>query len=214
MAKKRKDPAPAGTDNPYLERFHKVRGHEWLSRGWGRSGISTFRRRDRYVHMFSFAVPAEGALKMIEQYSPIVEVGAGSGYWAWLLRNRGVEIAAYDPHPYDGRPARENSGPGYRWRIKWTPIEKGTHRMVKRHPDRALLLIWPNYNNTWAERALNLYKGDTVIYIGESQGGCCATDEFFRTLYSEWDQTDEVPIPQWDGMHDHMSVHKRHNKRG
>lgn len=51
-------------------------------------------------YVYAFAVPNEAALKVIEQYSPIIEVGAGTGYWASLLRARKViKITALDIAP-------------------------------------------------------------------------------------------------------------------
>ena len=50
--------------------------------------------------MFSCAIPTEGALQAIADLKmPVVEVGCGSGYWARLLRGRGVDVLAYDLHP-------------------------------------------------------------------------------------------------------------------
>ena len=34
-----------------------------------------------------------------KEHSPLVEVGAGTGYWAALLRGRGARVFAYDRDP-------------------------------------------------------------------------------------------------------------------
>ncbi|KAL3666792.1 hypothetical protein V7S43_008412 [Phytophthora oleae] len=47
---------------------------------------------------YSWAIPDERALQIIKHYGPIVEMGAGSGYWARLLQLRGVDVVAYDLH--------------------------------------------------------------------------------------------------------------------
>ena len=46
-----------------------------------------------------FGVPNEAALALVAKYGPLVEVGAGTGYWAALLRARGVDVDAYDVQP-------------------------------------------------------------------------------------------------------------------
>jgi hypothetical protein len=47
-----------------------------------------------------FAIPNNAALEKIKMLGgPIVQVGAGAGYWAALLRIRGVDIVAYDINP-------------------------------------------------------------------------------------------------------------------
>ncbi len=41
---------------------------------------------------------------IIQAYGPIIEIGAGLGYWGRLLRNRGVDYVGYDVRPSpDGR---------------------------------------------------------------------------------------------------------------
>jgi hypothetical protein len=68
--------------------------------------------RMEYVARYAFGVPTEEALAAIAAVSPrgVVEIGAGSGYWAALLRDRGVRVEAYDiapePPPAAGAPAR------------------------------------------------------------------------------------------------------------
>eukprot|EP00271_Cylindrocystis_brebissonii_P019739 TRINITY_DN6186_c0_g1_i1.p1 TRINITY_DN6186_c0_g1~~TRINITY_DN6186_c0_g1_i1.p1 ORF type:complete len:542 (-),score=66.17 TRINITY_DN6186_c0_g1_i1:227-1852(-) len=53
--------------------------------------------------LYSWAVPTEEALAAIAAAAPngLVEMGAGTGYWAMLLRQRGVAVAAYDRRPMD-----------------------------------------------------------------------------------------------------------------
>ena len=48
--------------------------------------------------IFSYALPCERALSAIARHSPagVVELGAGTGLWATLLRKRGVTVHAYD----------------------------------------------------------------------------------------------------------------------
>ncbi|CAM9829753.1 unnamed protein product [Choristocarpus tenellus] len=45
---------------------------------------------------YAWAIPDERALRIIGHFGPIVEVGCGLGYWARLLRDRGVDVTAYD----------------------------------------------------------------------------------------------------------------------
>lgn len=43
--------------------------------------------------------PNDAAIDMLTARSPLVEIGAGTGYWARSLRERGAEITAYDLNP-------------------------------------------------------------------------------------------------------------------
>ena len=49
--------------------------------------------------MLAFAVPSEEALQLICKYSPLVEMGSGTGYWAKLLQERGADVAPIDVSP-------------------------------------------------------------------------------------------------------------------
>lgn len=145
---------------------------------------------------FAWAIPNEEALQTIEKYGPIVEIGAGGGYWAMLLRNRGVKVDAYDESPHSNH-----------WvRYGWSEVAVGSYQ--KAATKKTLLLCWP-YMNDMAENCLWRFQGKTIIYIGEHEGGCCATDQFFEKLRRHFRQVDDVEIPQWPGIHDYLSVWRR-----
>ena len=50
-------------------------------------------------HVASFAIPNEAALATIAENAPLIECGAGTGYWSALLQQRGVDVLAFDSHP-------------------------------------------------------------------------------------------------------------------
>src|SRR5579883_1374914 len=52
-----------------------------------------------YIQKYAHAIPTNTALTAIADFAPIIEIGAGTGYWAFLLRRRGVDIICYDRHP-------------------------------------------------------------------------------------------------------------------
>ena len=50
---------------------------------------------------YAWAIPDERALHILARFSPLIELGAGRGYWARLLRDRGVDIIAFDKYRYN-----------------------------------------------------------------------------------------------------------------
>lgn len=80
---------------------------------------------------------------------------------------------------------------------------------------RSLLICWPPYKprtthgRSHDARALKLYRGPTVIYVGEGDYGCTGSKWFHRILDEEWEQIDESSIPQWHGIHDRLYVYGR-----
>ena len=58
--------------------------------------VRRWRQMDREwpCWMYAFAVPSEEALALLASHAPIVEMGCGTGYWAALLRQRGVKASS------------------------------------------------------------------------------------------------------------------------
>lgn len=89
----------------------------------------------------------------------------------------------------------------------WFPdtIKKdGTVYLQKNNgcPDRTLMLCWPRFGNS----LLKEFKGNTLIFIGESYGGATwALDSDNK----EWILIDEIIIPTWACIHDVMLIYKR-----
>lgn len=133
----------------------------------------------------------------------VVEIGAGSGYWAWQLEQAGVDVAAYDPNP----PADDNqfckAGP-------YTTVLADDATAVKHHQDRALLMVWPPYGGEHARHAMSVYEGDLLIYAGEDWGGCTADDGFYELLEAEWDEVSVAPRHvTWWGTHCRLASYVR-----
>lgn len=168
---------------------------------------------------YSWAIPTENALTAVANYSPrgVVEIGAGGGYWAMLLRERGVDVVAYDPDPI---------GPN-RWHTgrRWATVTGGDHTVVRDHPDRTLLLCWPEADAAWAGEVVQQYAGDTVIHIGEL-GSITTGDDRMHALLgdspcchdqacdcdlppAQFGMIDRVALPNWLPAHDELYVHAR-----
>ena len=50
------------------------------------------------VEKYSWAIPDNQALKILNNFSPLIEIGCGKGYWASLLQKLGTDIIAYDKY--------------------------------------------------------------------------------------------------------------------
>jgi len=161
---------------------------------------------------YAWAIPDERALRIIEEFSPIVEMGAGRGYWAALLRLRGVDTVAYDinlPGPHD------------QWQ-NWTTVLRGGPDKLEKHADRTLLLCYPDdfedSSESVACSSLLNFKGNCCIHIGELMGDSLCRPGCWGRTTSEDAQTFlntafhcilKVPIPSWNTSRDTISVWKR-----
>ena len=187
--------------------------------------------RAEAVRRFAFAIPDEAALAAIARWAPngVVELGAGTGYWAGQLDQRGIDVIAYDTEPAPSGANRWFAGAE-----PWFPVRLGDQRIVEVHPDRCLLLVWPTKDETWAADAIERYHhagGDTVVFVGEGPGGRTGDDRFhvligeldrcYRCAYGLLDvacvcgtsplftPAERIPIPTWAGFEDSLIVLRR-----
>jgi hypothetical protein len=143
---------------------------------------------------FAWAVPTDEAVAIIRKHvNSIVEVGAGSGYWTWLMRQAGITVAAFDLSPPT---------------FTWSDVRRGDERVVQDHPEKALFLCWPPWATGMASGALSAYEGDHIVYVGEWMGGS-ADPYFFALLVSCFECIDSVAIPQWYMRDDQLMVFRR-----
>ncbi len=111
---------------------------------------------------YSYVLPEPNLLDVLQRHSPIVELGAGAGYWAYLLRCMGVDIVAYDNAPL-GAEALNRYHPDIR---PWTDVLRGDITIVSKHRDRSLFLCWPpRFSALW--ETLRYYQGDVVLLVGD-----------------------------------------------
>jgi hypothetical protein len=170
---------------------------------------SPFDERRDLCHKYSWAVPTIGALQRIAALGPVVEIGAGTGYWAYLLRELGVDVLAYDIAPA-GAPGCKNGWHGDA--TSWTKVVKGGPERAAYCPERTLFLCWPPYSNPMAYHALKCYQGNTLVYVGEDSYGCTGDEAFHDLLDSEWER-EWYSIPSYDYIHDGMQVCTRKIKQ-
>ena len=111
---------------------------------------------------YSYVLPDETSLSALGGLGPLVELAAGTGYWAYRLAARGVDVIALDQAPPDGdRPNR------YHAKTRtWTTVASGDETALSEYPDRALFLCWPPLFSSLGE-CLTYYTGEAVALIGD-----------------------------------------------
>ena len=189
--------------NPYLELFQS------LTEAPPSPLLDLAERRRELASLFSWAIPTDAALELLSKYAPLVECGAGMGYWLALLRARGVDAIGYDK----SRPGRKNAY--HRGaRRPWTEIQRRPSvKAARRHADRTLVLCWPPYDDDAASyQTLRAYRGDVVIHIGEREGATGSV-RFHRELALNWTLVEELELPHWPRLQDRVTVYRRNAVR-
>ncbi len=193
-------------DNPYLDLFTILTAAPLPP---AVSEILDLRgRRRELAALFSWAIPTNEALDVLAKHAPLLECGAGMGYWSALLQARGVDVIAYDLAPPNARAVNRFH---IRDRKPWSRIRRGSSEAaVGRHPDRTLFLCWPPYEDDDASyAALRAYRGEIVIYVGERHDGATGSVRFHRELRLNWTLTQEIPLPRWPRLSDTLMVYRR-----
>jgi len=168
-----------------------------------------FMVRADLVAQYAWAIPNDAAIEsVVNLRQPVLEIGAGNGYWASLIAQAGGTVECYDLEP--GGHCKK---PGGQKSALWHPVSEGGPEVIgPQHKDHALLLVWPPYNKPMGTDCLLQYmkiEGRTVVYVGEGQYGCTADDEFHRILDAHWDLQRTVTLPCWQGIHDNLYVYGR-----
>ena len=210
--------------NPLLDAHRLVGGRH------GQEGAD----RDTLIARYGFAIPNDEALGVVARHARngVVEIGAGTGYWARLLHEVGVDVLAYDldPPPSPTNPWFAGSAP-------WFPVGTADEAVVADHAERTLLLLWPTRKEVWAARAAELFYaagGRHLVFVGEGPGGRTGDDSFQALLGAfdrcwtcaygitdaaciclvrpMWRRSVSVELPHWEGMDDNLHVYERmHN---
>jgi hypothetical protein len=113
-----------------------------VERPWPRdlgdgSSIATHSVRRAACDRYAWAIPSNEALDALVKLSPLVEIGAGAGYWARLLHERGANVVAFDNTLTDNHWHDETG--------VWYPVLQGGIEQAAEFPDHTLFLCWPPY---------------------------------------------------------------------
>ena len=158
-----------------------------------------FNLRDKCIQKFGFSIPCLELLDVLEQYQPLVEIGAGTGFITALAKNHGIDIIGTDPrcekHWFDHGLYDHDQ------------IEFQGKTAVRHFSDRNVFCSWPSYQRTWFRQALKAMKiGCTLIIVDED---CCAEDTAKEYLQKCFECKETIFIPSWPMIHDQVYVYRK-----
>ncbi len=168
-------------------------------------GYRGYESRANLVKKYGFSIPTANAIERLRKYGPFLEVGAGTGYWSYEMKERGIDVIATDKSA-----PINNSYTQFKDTKPYTEIVclYGMDA-IEQYPNRTVFMSWPCYCDSWSYNLLKAYTGKYFVYVGEGPGGCTGTDEFHDELHVAWKDVDYIRIPQWSGIHDSVYVYER-----
>lgn len=197
-------------NNPYWDEINNPDNHK-LPPEYEMFGVPSFfvtpdfalfMRRQVLVKKYAWSITSPLILEAIRYFMEkiskqhILEIGAGNGYWAYVLSQCGLKIKAYDSNP---------------WEEQWHPVTKGDSSVCSVYSDHVLMLCWPPYDDPMALNCLKNYSGNTIIYLGEWEG-CTACDDFHKLLADNWTEKIALSNKNYDGIHDCLYILQRISK--
>lgn len=150
--------------------------------------------------IYAYAIPSPETIEWVSTFCagrPLVELGAGRGYWAAQLAHAGIDVKAYDSEPPD-KVDNVSFARGGRQDV-WHEVGglDDFERDKADLSDYVLFLCWPpGWGNTMASEALAAFEkdgGSRLVFIGEPKGGMTGDDAFFDALSSGWRLESEDP---------------------
>ena len=181
--------------------------------------VVSYRIRERHIHTRGFPIITKECLDVLSGIlagHTVLDCGAGSGYLTHHLQRQGVEIEGLVLGP------NQFTLPGTRMRYNYYGFKrtfmkkrllKGNYLTHDLSGYSAFILSWPDYSHPAAYQLLQrLPAGALLIYQGESDGGCCADDDFFVYLEDNFEEREEMTHAlnavhcQFFGIHDKWRV--------
>jgi hypothetical protein len=140
-----------------------------------------------------FLVSAVEGLK--DGVRPVVEMGCGSGWLAYLLRDRGVDVDGFDSCAEGGTFCQTwRQWPWFKECVQEGSTEVLAQSKYSDGPRAILLLCWPDVDSPFGANCLAAFQGNALIFVGEPVGGCTADKAFYVALAASWSLTSSRTI--------------------
>ncbi|KAK4453404.1 hypothetical protein QBC34DRAFT_395530 [Podospora aff. communis PSN243] len=176
-----------------------------------------------YMHHFSCVCPSHDALTLLAKYAAgrrILDVGSGTGYWSFMLRQYGAECVPLD----NGQSA---------WRTMWVDdtVEADVMTWLARKEncggeDMMLLVVYPIVGGGIAGGAeggfmrglMKICKAELIAVVGtQNRNGYTAfrdmtVDEFVGREHRDWTKVVQLPLPSLPGKDDALFIFQRKDK--
>lgn len=169
-----------------------------------------FYRRAVLVSRYAWTITDPWTVEFVAKWAGgrLIDPLAGTGYWAYLLGQLGVDVLASDLEP-PLEDSEKNT-----WHPKASqhvPVAKmdAVDAVTRHGQDRTLLLSWVPGGSDVGIRALRAFSGDTVIAIGELGAPTFGDTALIAELVTNWFEVESHQPVQFFGLHDSIHVFQR-----
>jgi hypothetical protein len=187
----------------YRAAWHSTRGtlksFEDLGASAKRMGDFFTMRTEQAVPEFGFSIPCREVLDALYLHQPILEVGAGTGYWTALMRKYKIDVIGTDPNLQGWWTSTGRYDP--------EQVKLQAKTAIRRWPQRTVFCSWPSYEETWFHQALQAMRiGQRLVLIEED---ACADDKTWAYRDRRFESLTDISVPAWPGMNDRCAVWRK-----
>ncbi len=164
--------------------------------------LKTFQARQKCNELGMWAIVFQEWVKELAkwiEHRQCLEIMAGAGWLAKALKQCGINIIATDDFSWKTK-QHAKIAPVF-------PISnyEASEAIININAD-ILIVSWPPYGCHAIVKACEVWGSEKpIIYIGENQGGCNATDAFFDS-FKVIQNHSNIPLKSWNGIHDYVRI--------
>ncbi len=179
---------------------------EWTGEGWK----TLANTENNILSQYPEYIPSDECIKYLSSQDNILEIGAGNGYWSYIINKHGGNCYPTDISPT--KPAEKNSSYPVTniydesHQTIWSNINKEEHKIIPEYLNHDILFCHPE-SLPWTEEVLDLMEPtQRLILVAGWYPSPNATPFFFKKLIDEWTLEKQLPIYRVNSSHASLYV--------
>lgn len=154
-------------------------------------------KRKDLTEKYSWAIPNNLSIRFLADESniePIIEIGAGNGYWAHKVQEQGGEIIPIDIKRYDNT---------------WTDVIIASYDSLNESRVNRILLCWPPANSSMAIDSVKHLKPTYIYFVGVKNSSITGNIDFYNYIDTQFREVKTINIPSWSNNNVKLTKYKK-----
>lgn len=167
------------------------------------------RIRNNFLSKYGFVILTKSTLKILVAIckdKKVIDIASGAGWISHKLKENNIDITSIDNSSWNDKFFKKI----------WHLTIQGDVLTYDTSEYDNIILSWPIHNDDFGVKVLQkISNTQTLIYQGESKGGCTGNDEFHQILKNEFIEDEELSDAlneghvNFSGIYDNWHVYCR-----